>query len=148
LFAGTGKKAIPSNAIASRFDPREGEIFFIHGYPGVRARWSALFGGIMAKTFPYATARAPLPDIPADYDPEYHFALELPDDIWQFGGQSEIRPDPRGLSGSIVWDTGYGQQGLVYGHHPKRLSAGWCGRTSRNTIALLRRRFNTFARLC
>ncbi|MBX9791315.1 MAG: hypothetical protein K2Y37_20540 [Pirellulales bacterium] len=104
IFAAAGKQSVSTDSIDTMFGPAEGEVFFIHGFPGVQARWSALFGGIMARTFPYATDLIPLP---AGYDPERHFALSFPDDICKSDGQPMIRPNPRGLSGSVVWDTKY-----------------------------------------
>jgi HK97 family phage major capsid protein len=32
LFASSGKKAVQANSVASRFEPRDGENFFIHGH--------------------------------------------------------------------------------------------------------------------
>ncbi len=104
LFATTGRQALPVGLIDERFRPEDGEILFIHGYPGIRSRWSALAGGILANTFPYATDQIPLP---AGYDAGLHFAMSFPDDIWDSRFRSLIRPNPRGLSGSVVWDTRY-----------------------------------------
>jgi hypothetical protein len=104
IFSTSGKQALPVGSIDERFRPEDGEILFIHGYPGVRSRWSALAEGILANTFPYATDRIPLP---AGYDDRLHFAMSFPDDIWDSRFRSVIRPNPRGLSGSAVWDTRY-----------------------------------------
>ncbi len=71
LFEASGKHALEASSLDVRFQPSDGEVFFIHGYPGVQSRWSALFEGLLAKTFPYATDQIPLP---AGYDPDLHFA--------------------------------------------------------------------------
>jgi len=128
LFATSGKASLPVGSIDYRFQPADGEILFIHGYPGVRSRWSALAKGILANTFPYATDLMPLP---FGFDEKLHFAMSFPDDIWTSRFQSEIRPNPRGLSGSAVWDTKYVAAGsgrwapansrlcgLVWGYNP------------------------------
>ena len=105
---------MPIASIADTFNPHDGEILFIHGYPGVRSRSSVLAEGILANTFPYATDQIPLP---AGYDDNLHFAMSFPDDIWDSRFRSLIRPDPRGLSGSAVWDTRYvaaGSRGIRF----------------------------------
>lgn len=104
IFSSSGKQAVPIASVDEKFAPQEGEILFIHGYPGVRSRWSPLAGGVLANSFPYATDRIPLPK---GYDETVHFAMSFPDDIWNSRFRQEIRPNPCGLSGSAVWDTRY-----------------------------------------
>ena len=110
MFQLMDKQALPAARIATRFAPAEGEIIFVHGYPGERGRFSALFGGIRAKTFPYATD---VTSLPPGFSESSFFALSFPDDIWRFDGNIEIRPNPKGLSGSAVWNTKYVASGTA-----------------------------------
>jgi hypothetical protein len=91
------------------YHPSDGEILFIHGYPGRNSHFSAIASGLLTRTLPFATPAVPLPPLPDKYDPDMHFAISFPRDIkmMDFNGRPADLPDPRGMSGSIVWDSRY-----------------------------------------
>jgi len=105
ILANTAKRGIPASRIETTFQPVDGEIVFIHGYPGIQSRFSALHQGVMARTCPYATD---LNTLPARFVPEMHFAITYPTaGVQDFQGRPVQLPDPPGMSGSVVWDTKY-----------------------------------------
>jgi hypothetical protein len=104
------KRAIPPTRISPTFSPAQGEIVFIHGYPGKDSRFSAIGQGIHARTCPFATD---VPVLPAGYDPQLYFALSYPGstEVKNFHGKRTTLPDPHGLSGTLVWDMRFAATG-------------------------------------
>lgn len=103
LMESSTKRGVPAATIDPFFRPVDGEIVFIHGYPGVQSRFSALNQGVMARTCPYATDVNTLPD---GFNPTMHFAITYPMyGVRDFQGREVQLPQPPGLSGSLVWDT-------------------------------------------
>lgn len=99
---------VPPERIAPTFETATHELLFVMGFPGVRSRFSPLLGGLVTRAVPYLTQEMPLP---AEHvsDAEHIFALHYPYDrlVQMADGRSDQLPDPRGVSGSGVWDTRY-----------------------------------------
>lgn len=105
ILAGSTKRGVPASRIDPTFQPADGEIVFIHGYPGVQSRFSALSQGVIARTCPYSTD---LNTLPPGFDLNMHFAITYPTQgVRDFQGRDVHLPDPPGMSGSLVWDTKY-----------------------------------------
>jgi hypothetical protein len=105
LLAHSTKRGVPATRIDQAFSAAEGEIVFIHGYPGVQSRFSALNQGVLARTCPYSTD---LNTLPQGFDPNMHFAITYPTQgVQDFSGREAVLPNPSGMSGSLVWDTKY-----------------------------------------
>jgi len=119
------RDVFPSVRFEPSYAPAHGEILFIHGYPGVNSRFSALAAGVLTRTLPFATPEVPLPPIPDKYDPAIHFALGYPMNLTLTNalGQPVQLPDPHGLSGTLVWDTKFVAKAAA--------SAQWCPQHSR-----------------
>lgn len=100
------RKAVPAGRIKKAFVTAQHELLLVHGFPGVKSRMSALAGGLISGSVPYLTQEMPLPE---EYDCEYFFAIHYPYDkpLQTTEDRRECLPDPHGLSGSVVWDTGY-----------------------------------------
>jgi hypothetical protein len=103
LAMGT-KRPVPAARIDPSFQPADGEILFMHGFPGVQSHFSATYQGLLTRTFPYAVDVGPLPP---GFDPDVYFALSYPPygNVKTFEGDVTDLPDPAGLSGTVVWDT-------------------------------------------
>ena len=103
LAIGT-KRPVPAARIDPSFQPADGEILFMHGFPGLQSHFSAMYRGLLTRTFPYAVDVASLPQ---GYDPDLYFALSYPPygNVKTFEGRETDLPNPEGLSGAVVWDT-------------------------------------------
>jgi len=99
-----GAAAIPAARFAPTHSPAPRELLFVAGYAGARARF--LYGTLVSPGTPYLTQEVPLP--PEHGQPEYHFAVAyLPDRATSPEDRAQGLPPPPGLSGSLVWDTGF-----------------------------------------
>lgn len=91
---------IPPEKFQSKFEAVENEIFFIEGYPGQRA---GMWGDTMfAQLTPLLTNQVRLVD---GYDERMHFALRYDIDNFICTGEQSFLPSPKGMSGSLVWNT-------------------------------------------
>jgi hypothetical protein len=80
------------------------ELLFMTGFPGKRARFSALAGALATTAVPYLTQQIPEESVTS---PE-HFRLNYnPERARSVSSLGSFLPEPRGFSGSLVWDTGY-----------------------------------------
>ena len=108
IIANSTKSPVPSHRLSQSFSPATGEIVFLHGYPGISSHFSPSFETLIAKTCPYATDVAELPEA---FDPDLHFAINYPapsqSSVRNFNGNPVDLPDPHGLSGTLLWDTKY-----------------------------------------
>lgn len=103
LLTNSTKRGVPAAQIDPVFQPAEGEILFIHGYPGVQGHISALNQGALARTFPFASDANTLPP---GFDSNLHFAITYPiQGVRDYQGREARLPVPGGMSGSLVWDT-------------------------------------------
>jgi len=95
--------AVPAEAFAQCHQGVEGELFFIAGYSGERARFN--FNYASTPGTPYLAQECSLPEDPACTS-EFHFALGYnPAMAWSADPKSKGLPAPPGLSGSLVWNT-------------------------------------------
>lgn len=102
-WANTSKRALPALRIDHSHRTAQHELLFINGFPGERSRWSALADGLVSTSVPYLTQEAPLPP---GLDPAIHFALHYsPEHAKSVDGRNALLPQPRGFSGSLVWNT-------------------------------------------
>ncbi len=112
------KEAIPKSWIARRLNPVPDELFFFMGFPGSTAarnepitdlnrryNWG---GGLLTSPCVPFVMQAPRERLPAleDYEPTKHVALHYPAKASSGPGMPEVDlPNPKGLSGSFLWDT-------------------------------------------
>lgn len=95
---------VPSHCFASKHSPVEGELLFLAGHSGDRAKFS--FGTLVTRATPYVTQQA---EMPAEYgNPTFHFAVPYKPDLAVATSEpASGLPRPPGLSGSLVWNTRY-----------------------------------------
>src|SRR5216683_183029 len=98
------QRPIPAARIASKHAPVMHELLFMAGFPGKRARFSALAGALATTTVPFLTQQVPEDSVTS---PE-HFRLNYnPERARSVDSRGTFLPEPPGFSGSLVWDTGY-----------------------------------------
>lgn len=115
--AGPNRAVMPTSKIARVFAPADGELLFWIGYPGSTAGRhdpvtlfnlrKSIFGILPTVGTPFLIQqwREALPALPC-FDPKFHFLIYYPTMAIENLGQPEIElPNPRGMSGSFVWDT-------------------------------------------
>ncbi len=94
--------AIPLCRFATTHAPVPGELLFLVGYAGARARF--LFNTLIAPGTPYLTQETLMQATHGR--PEYHFALPYaPDRAISPEQRAQPLPTPPGMSGSLVWNT-------------------------------------------
>lgn len=95
--------AVPEVRFATRHAPVKKELLFLAGHAGQRSTF--LFKTLYAPGTAYLSQEELLPADPR-CDVTYHFALPYRPDLAQTvpGGKADL-PVPKGLSGSLVWDT-------------------------------------------
>lgn len=97
-------QAIGIEQIALAHDPVEGEILTFTGFAGQRV--SFRFGTLLTQGTCYTAREAELPESD-QFSPRFHFGIEYrPDLATDVIGRDGL-PDPHGLSGSTVWNTGF-----------------------------------------
>lgn len=80
------------------------ELLFMVGFPGKRARFSALARALATIAVPYLTQEAPEESVTS----AEHFRLNYnPERARSVTRRGTFLPKPPGFSGSLVWDTGY-----------------------------------------
>lgn len=105
--------------LCERFSPVDGELLFFLGFPGSTAqRHEAVtelntryswFGQLQTVGIPMLTtvANVGANDLP-HFDPEKHHAVHFPSKAKKhLDGPEEDIPNPKGMSGSLLWDTRY-----------------------------------------
>ena len=102
--------------LAPRFAPVEGELLFVAGFPGSRATRGEdvteynvrrnLFGPINNLGVPMLAQVCDEPIHVDVYDDKYHAAIHFPFTARKTPeGPEEALPNPKGMSGSFIWDT-------------------------------------------
>jgi hypothetical protein len=106
-IAGHRIRPLPAALIGKDASNLDGDILFVHGWPGKRSvPVFEIAQGIASKTLPYATVVGV--SKAGWFDPQIHFAVD-----YRFEGQigehgrEEVPPPPDGLSGSAVWRTNW-----------------------------------------
>jgi hypothetical protein len=95
--------ALEISKIASRHAPEDCDFIFMQGYSGHRSYFSPTFETLFSTGTPYLTQEAK--DRPDDLG-EMFFAIPYrPDLAISLDPKGSNLPDPRGFSGSPVWDT-------------------------------------------
>lgn len=92
-----------------RIDPSEEKLstdyLFVHGFPGVRSRFSPLLGGLAKQSLPYGVMLRE-DELPANMRP-FQFAMDFdPANMLSPDGSPADWLEPHGLSGSPVWRIG------------------------------------------
>ncbi|MDC3953083.1 hypothetical protein [Polyangium jinanense] len=92
-----------------RIDPYEEKLstdyLFVHGFPGVRSRFSPLLGSLAKQSLPYGVMLRE-DELPASMKP-FQFAMDFdPTNMFLRDGNAADWLDPHGLSGSPVWRIG------------------------------------------
>jgi hypothetical protein len=103
----------PKNGLAfwpdERIDATETHLstdyLFVHGFPGERARFSPLLGGLVKQSLPYGVMRRE-DGLPNEMQ-SFQFAMDFdPANMFLRDGGAADWIDPHGLSGSPVWRIG------------------------------------------
>jgi hypothetical protein len=98
------QRSIPAGRIARKHAPVTHELLFMVGFPGKRARFSALGQALATTAVPYLTQQVPGDSVTS---PE-HFRLNYnPERARSVDSRRSFLPEAPGFSGSLVWDTGY-----------------------------------------
>lgn len=149
--------AYPDEALSfwpeARIDPTEEKLstdyLFVHGFPGVRARFIKLLGGLVKQSLPYGVMLRE-DELPASMK-GFQFAMDFdPANMFLADGRTTDWIDPRGLSGSPVWRIGAsGQKTDLWKPELSQLVGvvtTWCpdeklilATKAQNLLALLRR---------
>jgi len=131
------RTAIPASSLAHQYEPARHELLFWLGFPGSTAtrhepitdlnRRYTWFGRPLQNAgVPILTqaVEGPAPNLPA-YDIRFHVALHYPASAIQQPGQAELElPNPKGMSGSLLWDTRFvaeTQKGSKWGPYHARV---------------------------
>lgn len=95
----------PAERVDTTEEKLSTDVLFVHGFPGVRARFTALLGGLVKQSFPYGVMLRE-DDLPDDMAP-FQFAMDFdPANMIGPDGKQAEWLDPHGLSGSPVWRIG------------------------------------------
>jgi hypothetical protein len=101
IWAMTDKQAIPLSALEAE-RPAWDELLMVIGFPGATSRFSALQNAVRSKARPYIAQADP-----ALGDDGIHFWMKhRPIELKDENGNAADWVDPRGMSGSLVWNTG------------------------------------------
>ena len=93
---------IPFCRFAAKHSPVDGELFFIAGFAGARARFH--FGQLNCERITYLMQADAFPQDHGEED--FHFAIAYrPDLARTTDALGQGLPDPHGLSGTLVWNT-------------------------------------------
>lgn len=106
----------PEHRFEKTHAPAQAEYLFIMGFTGEKSHYSASLETLFTKGTPLLTqeydealepeeTRRPISH--PDFDPAFHFAMHWhPEEATSTGGKASSIPlDPRGMSGSFVWNT-------------------------------------------
>jgi hypothetical protein len=99
----------------------EDDLYFVHGYPGVRSRFTAFEGrGVVSTSLPYGGW---LCDSGwSEFDPKMHFAITFPPDkLVDEQRTSTSLPHPGGMSGSLVWKSNRLRSGAGWSPNDARI---------------------------
>lgn len=111
LWQETDRSEAALEMMAERYAPAEHELLFVAGHPGEMAAFQDIPGDVILKSdrVLYLARESPLP---RNFDPVTHFAVQYEMKAAQTtdGGRRKL-PAPPGLSGSAIWDTGFGASG-------------------------------------
>jgi len=105
------RSGVPIELVAEQFAPVEHELLFIAGHPGELSKFQNIPGDVKLKSNRalYLARESPLP---TGFDPAIHFAMQYEmKKAKATDGSSHRLPNPTGLSGSAIWDTGFTASG-------------------------------------
>ena len=96
------------------------DIYFLHGFPGDKSRYTPIGQGVESKSLPYAGWLAD--SMASEYVPEIHFAISYPPlGTTDSTGAPADLPKPHGLSGSLIWKTNRLAAGTAWTPHDARV---------------------------
>jgi len=100
-----GKDFAPLNAVRelafSSQNLSSEELFFVHGLPGVRSRFTMFDNARHSSTLPYTATVGTCVD--PTFDPTLHISIDYPRYGVDDHGKRIEMPDPHGMSGSALW---------------------------------------------
>jgi hypothetical protein len=115
--AGPNRAVLSSSKLGKAFSPADGELLFWIGFPGSTAGRhdpitetnlrKSVFDVLHTVGVPFLIQqwREPLPALPR-FDENFHFLIYYPTVATEDIHEPEVElPNPRGMSGSFVWDT-------------------------------------------
>ena len=79
------------------------EDLFLQGYPGCDSRYTAFGPGLLSGALSFQTKAKEVEETAINDD--LFFAIHYPAEAHDEKGNASPMPDPRGLSGSLVWNT-------------------------------------------
>jgi hypothetical protein len=95
-------QAVPLNRVAVVHDPVPSELFFVHGFAFENSQF--IYDELRTDGTAYLCSETPLPENP-QLNLQFHFALEYRKDVATRAFGDRGLPNPRGMSGSLVWNT-------------------------------------------
>jgi len=114
---GLGREVLPASIFDRSFAPVEGELLFWLGFPGSKAsrhepiteaniHYSWFGKPLEVSGVPMLTQLFPATPVLLGFDPEKHVVLHYPSFAQSSAGGPLIDvPNPKGMSGSLLWDT-------------------------------------------
>jgi len=112
------RDALLPEFLDTSYGPAQGELLFFVGYPGSKAlrreglteanRHQSWFGELRIPGIPMVTqaVEGTYQDGSENFDPTYHVAIQFPEKAQRADTLlEEPLPNPKGMSGSLLWDT-------------------------------------------
>jgi len=100
--------AIPEHRLALFHAPVESELLFFQGFSGEGSHF--LFGNLFSRLTSYVFREVPLPQ-DVRFKDRFHFGVDYRPDMAKIAsGDSRGLPQPKGFSGSLVWNTRFVQR--------------------------------------
>lgn len=136
--SGAGRDLLTTSFMDLRFSPAEHEVLFWLGFPGSKAsrnepitdfnvHYSWFGKPLEVPGIPMLTQLLPFVPVLSDFDPAKHVALHYPARAQQHaGGPSVDVRNPKGMSGSLLWDTKFVARAAT-GHEWSADDARVCG---------------------
>jgi hypothetical protein len=94
---------IPQTKLALAHRPVENELLFFKGYAGEGSKF--LYNTLLSNATSYTAKEVPVP--PEWGNERFHFAIDYRPDLALSLNPGYGLPQPRGFSGSLVWNTHY-----------------------------------------
>lgn len=88
----------------------DGDILFLHGWPGERSRFVRFWSAVMSKSFPFGS-HANVGSTYSWFDPQMHLSVDYPRVGTDKAGNTVDLPLPYGMSGCAIWRTNYRNYG-------------------------------------
>ena len=107
IFIKGERVAISADKIKGKFDTSKDELIFVQGFLGIKSHMlSTLDEGLFSRSLAYLSQ---VKSLPHGFDSKIYFAVDYPwnKSLLTKENKRDYLPEPDGMSGSGVWDTGY-----------------------------------------